>query len=116
MLVYSSTTESNRKYTEGSVALVSPTVEALPDVRRHRLASPGRPPQWPGVLESVAELNAAKPGEWVRVAEYATRVSANRSSYRIRKQHDAAGRFQFASRTIDGRGVLYARLRTEGAK
>lgn len=99
------------------MAIVPPTVEELPPIRRHQFSGgPGRPSVWPASLASVEALAATAPGEWVRVAAYATAVCANRSASRIRREYDPDGRFEFASRTVDGKGVLYARLRTESDK
>jgi hypothetical protein len=52
----------------------------------------------------------------MRVAEYDAPLTARTVGSSVRKKYDPAGRFQFTARAIDGRGVLYARLRVEAAK
>jgi hypothetical protein len=71
----------------------------------------GRKPEWPGILTAVA----AGRGEWFRVRVYRTTGTAASAACLVRKRYDAAGRFEFTSRTVDGKGVLYARLKA-GAK
>jgi hypothetical protein len=80
-----------------------------PLVRGGFRAGAGRTPEWPGILAKVA----AGKGEWFRVREYATTNTATSSACLVRKRYDREGRFEFAARTVAGRGVLYARLRTE---
>jgi hypothetical protein len=64
---------------------------------------------WPGVLEQVAEQG----GAWVRVAEYATISAASSTANQVRVKYDPAGRFEIVSRTVGGKGVVFARLKVE---
>ena len=50
-------------------------------------------------------------GKWCEIAAYKTPQSARSCAAYYRRACD--DRFEFASRTVDGKGVLYARLRTE---
>jgi hypothetical protein len=81
-----------------------------PLVRGGSRAGAGRKPEWPGILAAV---EAAK-GEWCRAREYATRRTAGSMAVVVRKRYDPAGRYEFTSRKVGGKGVLYARLKVEG--
>jgi hypothetical protein len=82
-----------------------------PLVRGGFRAGAGRKPEWPGILAAVE----AGRGAWFRAREYATPGTAGSMALVVRKRYDREGRFEFAARTVGGKGVLYARLRT-GAK
>ena len=88
------------------MGLVKPTPETPAPVVR------SRPSQWPAALDAVEKGR----GKWMRVAEYDAPLTARTVGSSVRKKYDPAGRFQFTARAIDGRGVLYARLRVEGGK
>jgi len=73
----------------------------------------------PGQGRSVAIFKPAEAlpqvakaaGKWCEVGVYKSPMSACSRAVRVRA--DYGDRFEFASRTVDGKGVLYARLRTE---
>ena len=70
----------------------------------------GRPSEWPGILAKVEAGGV----EWFRIGEYASQSSASSTGNIVSSRLGVRDRFEFTSRTIDGRGVLYARLRTGG--
>lgn len=85
------------------MGLVKPTPETPAAVTRPRQS------RWLATLVAVEKGG----GKWMRVAEYDEPLTARTMGTSVRKRYDAAGRFEFTARTVDGKGVLYARLRTE---
>lgn len=83
----------------------------VPPPVKPRGCGKGRASKWPAVFAAIA----AGRGSWVRVGEFKNANSAGAAARTAVQRHDD-GRFEFTSRTIDGVGVLYARLRTEGGK
>jgi hypothetical protein len=65
--------------------------------------------KWAEVLSQVS----AGGGEWFRVAEYPNRHSARCVARYARDRFDPDGRYEIVSRTVDGLGVVYARLVTK---
>lgn len=59
-------------------------------------------------------LVAKAGGKWCEVGVYKSTRTACSRAVRCRSVHGE--RYEFASRAIDGKGVLFARLRTEEAK
>ena len=57
---------------------------------------------------------ASAAGKWCEIATYKSASSAGSCASHYRGKY--GDRFEFASRTVDGKGVLYARLRTESDK
>jgi hypothetical protein len=69
----------------------------------------GPPRKWDKRLLPLRE----RPGEWARVWE-STPASARQAVVQLRRGQVGSGvnasQFEFSTRTIDGRGVLYARF------
>lgn len=91
------------------MGLVKPKRETPAGVSR---GGPHSRQQWPAVLEQVAAFG----GEWARVAEYPNTQAASTTAGTVRAKYDPAGRFEFTSRKVGNKGVLYARLRMGAAK
>lgn len=70
---------------------------------------------WPAVLEEVAAKRGQR-GKWFRVAEYDRPETAKSSAVHAGRRHNADGRFEFATRNVNGVGVVWVRLRAEAAK
>lgn len=69
----------------------------------------GRRPEttdWVATLALVAKGR----GRWFRVGDYSPTVGKATATH-VRKVHDRDGRFEIVSRTVNGRGVIYARLK-----
>jgi hypothetical protein len=62
--------------------------------------------------EALAKVAAGR-GKWFRIAEYANIPSAGKLASYARTRFNRDGRFEIVSRTVDGMGVVYARLVTK---
>lgn len=91
------------------MGLLAKPVPAVPSPRFRRAQGWGVLPQ---VLADVERLG----GEWAEIGHYTTVQGAGSMAYRVRRRYDPDGRYEFTARTVDGRGVLYARLRTGDEK
>lgn len=53
-------------------------------------------------------------GKWCQIAEYPARHTAGQVAYMLRNRLNVGDRFEFVSRTVGDKGVVYARLKVEG--
>lgn len=73
----------------------------LPEPIREEPVHSHRNLSYDAVLEAVSR----SPGEWFRIAEFATASNASNAALKLRDRHPE---FSFAARTKDGKGMLYA--------
>lgn len=67
---------------------------------------------WPVVVEQVARGR----GKWFRCAEYGNVATASAAAGYANRRHNGEKRLEIVARRVGDKGVVYARLKTEGGK